>query len=270
MPHLDEQRQPLQVDVVRAQVVGGSSLWRQLEVVDETASTNEDLRVLALAGAGDGHVLVAEHQHAGRGRLSRRWSAPPRSALTFSVLVRPPTPTPSPWGWLPLAAALAIADALRSLQIPDVGIKWPNDVLLEERKVAGVLCERVETATSVVVVVGIGLNVGMTAEELPIDGATSLALVGASTDREAALIALLGALDQRFRQWCVGDVNRLRADYLRESSTVGRDVIMEQAGQPAFLGLAEGIDVEGRLVVAGGSGTVAFAAADVVHARSAE
>ena len=124
--------------------------------------------------------MLAEHQTAGRGRLDRSWVTPPRSALTFSVLLRPTVPAAA-WPWLPLLTGHAVSTALRTAGF-DASVKWPNDVLLpvdgEDRKVAGILVERVETPTGPAAVVGIGINVGMTADELPVPEATSLALAG--------------------------------------------------------------------------------------------
>ena len=118
-------------------------------------------------GAGEGLVVVAEHQTAGRGRLDRTWETPARAALTFSVLLRPGSP-PADWPWLPLLTGYAVARALREAGVPTPALKWPNDVLVDDRKVAGILVERVETPTGPAAVVGIGLNVAPTAEELPV------------------------------------------------------------------------------------------------------
>ena len=138
----------------------------QLEVLDTTASTNAVASARARDGAPHGLVVVAEHQTAGRGRLDRAWETPARSSLTFSVVLRPQVPAPE-WPWLPLLAGHALVTALREIEVP-AGLKWPNDVLIGERKVAGILLERVETGDGPAAVLGIGLNVSTTAEELPV------------------------------------------------------------------------------------------------------
>jgi BirA family biotin operon repressor/biotin-[acetyl-CoA-carboxylase] ligase len=258
----------LRLAQLRSAVVAGSQVWQHLDIVDRTESTNEDLRRRAIASASGGQVLVAEHQVAGRGRLGREWSASDRRSLTFSVLLRPAAAPLSPWGWLPLATALAIHDALSGLDVERVGIKWPNDILISERKVAGVLCERVDTADGVSVVVGIGLNVSMTQSDLPTPSATSLGLEGATADRELVLIRILAALDLRYRTWLHTDGGELRSDYLAGSCTVGRTVSVDQPGRPTYVGTAQDVDVTGQLVVSGPDGLARFAAADVTHVRS--
>src|SRR5262249_5320177 len=148
--------------------------WARVEVVEEIASTNTDL--LAASGAPDRSVLAAEHQTAGRGRFDRSWTSPPRAGLTFSVLLRPAVPAPL-WGWLPLLAGLALRGALPATAHVPTSLKWPNDLLATQdgRKLAGILVQTSGDA----VVVGMGVNVDTTADELPDGAATSLALCGA-------------------------------------------------------------------------------------------
>ena len=145
-------------------------------------------------------MVVAEHQTAGRGRLDRSWETPPRAALTFSVLLRP-TVGPAQWPWLPLLTGYAVAGALRDAGF-DAGVKWPNDVLVGDLKVAGILVERVDTPTGPAAVLGVGLNVSTTAEELPVPTATSLALAAgdAPTGRRCWL-ALLRRLREEYDAW---------------------------------------------------------------------
>jgi BirA family transcriptional regulator, biotin operon repressor / biotin---[acetyl-CoA-carboxylase] ligase len=245
-----------------------------VEVLEETASTNALATERARAGTPAGLVVVAEHQTAGRGRLDRRWVAPPRSALTFSVLLRPSRPVGA-WPWLPLLAGYAVATALRAAGHP-AGVKWPNDVLLgelgAERKVAGILAERVETPSGPAAVVGIGLNVAMTAAELPVPEATSIAIEsGVDPDRTDLLLSLLRTLRETYDAWQSGDE---RADELAESYrsacvTVGREVRVALPAGGDLSGRATGIDAGGRLVVAGPDGEQAVGAGDVVHVRDA-
>src|SRR5262252_2822814 len=166
----DEGRSPL-LDAARLNgaLAPWPGLWREIRVVEETGSTNADLLAEAQAGAGEGLVLVAEAQTEGRGRLGRRWISPPRRALTFSVLLRPPVPS-ALLGWVPLLAGVAVASALERTAGMDARLKWPNDVLVGDAKLAGILAERWGDA----VVVGTGINVLQQRGELPVPTATSL------------------------------------------------------------------------------------------------
>jgi BirA family biotin operon repressor/biotin-[acetyl-CoA-carboxylase] ligase len=243
----------------------------QVEVVEEAGSTNVIVTERAQAGGPEGLVVVAEHQTAGRGRLDRAWLAPPRSALTFSVLLRPTVPA-AVWPWLPLLTGQAVSTALRTAGF-DASVKWPNDVLLGDRKVAGILVERVETPTGPAAVVGIGLNVGMTADELPVPEATSLALAGDARDRTELLGLILDTLWDAYVAWQTGGeeaADRLAASYTEACATVGRDVRVALPTGETLTGRAVEIDASGRLVVSTGSGErTAVGAGDVVHVRDA-
>ena len=156
-----------------ARLIGAMSsrpgLWREVRVVEETGSTNADLLAKARAGAGEGLVLIAEAQTSGRGRMGRRWISPPRRSLTFSVLLRPAVPA-GLLGWMPLLAGVAVASAIRRTAGVDARLKWPNDVLVDGAKIAGILAERWSDA----VVIGTGINVLQHRGELPVPTATSL------------------------------------------------------------------------------------------------
>ncbi|WP_040908534.1 biotin--[acetyl-CoA-carboxylase] ligase, partial [Streptomyces griseoflavus] len=165
----DLDRPPLNVTALRRGLVREGSLWREVDVVQSTGSTNSDL--VARAGGGrevaEGVVLVAEEQTAARGRLDRRWTAPARSGLFFSVLLRPAEVPVARWGWLPLLTGVAVATGLSRAAGVDTALKWPNDLLVtvggEERKAGGILAER---AGDDGVVVGVGINVSLRADEL--------------------------------------------------------------------------------------------------------
>lgn len=246
------------------------SPWARVAVVPRTGSTNADL--LADRDAPDRSVLVAEHQSAGRGRLDRTWSAPPGTALTFSVLLRPAAAV-STWGWLPLLAGVALHEAVVARTGVTAGLKWPNDLLggPDERKLAGILAQ----ASGPAVVIGIGLNVSLTAADLPVPTATSLALCGVEAnalDRAALLAAILGRLDVWLRAWegAGGDGRRggLAEAYRAACWTLGRAVSVATIAGGTVTGVASGIDATGRLVIDTGSGDpVAVAAGDVVHLR---
>ncbi|WP_244962998.1 biotin--[acetyl-CoA-carboxylase] ligase [Nocardioides dongkuii] len=243
----------------------------RVEVVEEVASTNATVVERAGSGEPEGLVVAAEHQTAARGRLDRTWEAPARSALVFSVLLRPAVPARS-WPWLPLLTGYAVGRALRARGY-DAGVKWPNDVLLGDRKVAGILVERVESPVGPAAVVGIGLNVSMTADELPVPTATSLLLAGGTApDRTELLVDLLAALRTAYDGWQAGGERgdaELRAAYTEACVTVGRDVRVQLPGGADLIGRATGIDPGGRLVVAGPDGPTAVGAGDVVHVRPA-
>ena len=247
-----------------------AELALEVQIEEATPSTNAVVAERARAGAPEGLVVVTEHQTAGRGRLDRTWQTPARSSLTFSVLLRPPAEVPAErWPWLPLLAGLAVSEALRE-QGYVAGVKWPNDVLLHtspegERKVCGILVERVEDAA----VVGIGLNVSQSADELPVDTATSLALVGGrEVDRSTLLGVLLTRLAGRYHDW-VTDPDGLAAAYRAASVTLGRDVRAELPGGGELTGMAVDIDRHGRLVVRTAEGDRPVAAGDVIHVRPA-
>ncbi len=268
-------RKPLDAASLARAVVRPGGLWRAVEVTERTGSTNADLLARALAGAPEGVVLAAEEQSAGRGRMGRTWVAPPRAALTFSLLVRPAAVPPSRRGWLTLLAGVAVASAVTAVTGVQTQLKWPNDVLAGPAKLGGILAEAAGDA----VVVGVGLNVSAEPGELPPPGpgalaATSLRIAAAPAPalaREPLLIAILAEFERWYQAWCRagGDPERcgLRAGYLELSGTIGRRVRAERPGGQ-LSGLAVGVDPDGRLLVRASSGTVVpVAAGDVVHLR---
>lgn len=251
-PYADLDRPPLRATALQRAL--GPEGWR-VEVLARTASTNALVAERARAGEAAGLVVVTEHQTAGRGRLDRTWTSPPRAGLTFSVLQRPSWPA-AQWGWLPLLTGLAVATALREQAELDAVVKWPNDVLVQERKVCGVLAEVPEPGA---VVLGIGLNVTTRPDELPHAQATSLRIEEASTtDRDTVLRAVLRALSTALAE--PGDA---RARYRGLCSTLGRQVRVELPGREPVTGTAEAVDDAGQLVVDGAR----FGAGDVVHVR---
>ncbi|GHB10645.1 biotin--[acetyl-CoA-carboxylase] ligase [Streptomyces termitum] len=273
-PWSDLGRPPLNARVLRQALLLPDGLWTSLDVVPRTGSTNSDLAARA-AELPEGAVLVAEEQTAARGRLDRTWSAPARSGLFLSVLLKPDVPVHR-LGWLPLLTGVAAADGLAKAAGVDVSLKWPNDLLVkvdgEERKAGGILAER---AGDDGVVVGLGLNVSLAADELPVPGAGSLLLAGAvSTDRDTLLRAVLRSLADRYGAWvrAGGDpeASGIQAAYTDGCATLGRRVRAELPGERTLEGEAIGVDGDGRLVVATeGGGTEAVGAGDIVHLRAA-
>src|SRR5215831_9273814 len=266
-------RKPLDAAGLRRAALQPAGLWREIEVVPSTGSTNADLLVRALHGEPEGVVLAAEEQTAGRGRMGRTWVSPPYAALTFSLLVRPDVP-PARRGWLPLLAGVAVAAAVTEVTGVRTGLKWPNDVLAGDAKLAGILAEAAGDA----IVVGIGLNVSTEPAELPPPGpgalpAASLRAAGATAlNREELLLAILAGFERWYQPWrqAGGDPDRsgLRPEYTRLSATIGRTVRAELPGGQALSGPAAGVDSDGRLLIRVSSGAeVPVAAADVVHLR---
>lgn len=260
-------RPPLDGDRLRARLLGAGSLWRRVDVVTATGSTNSDLVRAAAAGAPAGSVLAADEQLSGRGRLGRGWQAPARSSLAVSVLLRPPPTTQGAWGWLPLLVGVGVVDAVQTVAGVSALLKWPNDVLVDDRKLAGILAERVNTEGGPAAVVGVGLNVSQTADELPVAAAVSLAGCGAGQlDRTDLAGALLMAVAARYREW-LADPDAVRTAYLIRSGTVHRTVRVQLPGGQDLNGPALDVDRHGRLVVGTPAGEVAVAAGDVVHVR---
>ena len=235
-------RRPLKTLAPRA---GTGSLGGPLVHLRETGSTNDRVRELALGGAPHGTVVVAEHQSAGRGRHGRTWSAPPGRSLTLSVLVRPQQ---APMELLPLAVALAVCEACEAAAGLRCEIKWPNDVWIEGRKVAGILIEaRPREGWAVL---GIGLNVDTAGGELAPElreTATSLRIAtGGPVDREVALDALF----ERLAEWigALGRPERVTDAFRERDALYGREIAWTQDSQ-RMTGAARGIDDDGSLVV---------------------
>lgn len=263
----DLDRPPLDAAALRAALVGPGSLWTDVVVTPTTRSTNADLAVAAVQGAPEGTIHTTDHQIAGRGRLDRSWEAPAGSGLAVSVLLRPTRVPASRWVWLPLLVGLAVDATVNGFDVA-AGLKWPNDVLVGDRKIAGILLERVETPSGPAAIVGVGLNVSMREDELPVDTATSLAIEGASeTDRTIVLRSFLRNLETLYRSWLAseGDPGAgIRDSYARRCTTLGRRVRVSLPDGTFLEGEASDLDDHGRLVVDG----KAVSAGDVTHVRS--
>lgn len=270
----DLTRPPLRADALRRALLAPVGPYAALDVVATVPSTNTALAAAARQDAPDRTVLVAEHQSAGRGRAARSWVAPARSGLALSVLLRPTEVPQDRWNWLPLLVGVVLCRTVSTLgELPAV-LKWPNDLLLgaHRRKAAGILAEVVPPGPAVVV--GIGLNVTLRPDELPVPEATSLAIEQAAcTDRDPLLRALLRDLDNELRKWCQhkGDpiTSGLRDAYRSHCATLGELVRVELPGQSALIGTADDIDTEGRLVVLSDGQRRALSVGDVTHVRPA-
>lgn len=264
-----------------------------LRVLPEVDSTNTALLAAAADGAPHGSVVVAEAQTAGKGRLGRAWVAPPRSGLFLSILLRPETP-PSKWGWLPLLAGVAARSAVARVAELEVALKWPNDLILagaaeeaagsdaesaaesgygSDRKLGGILAEQGGDSAEPYVVVGIGINVTLRADELPAPHATSLALAGATvTDRDTLLRVLLRTFGSWYADWADAggdaEASGLAAAYRAACATIDRQVRAQLPGGATVSGRATGLDADGRLIVRTADGSSSpIGAGDVVHLR---
>lgn len=265
MSRPDTQRPPLSAANVRGALLRPGGLWREITVLNEVGSTNTDLLEAAAAGAAEGTVLAAEVQTAGRGRMGRRWMSPPRGGLIFSVLLRPVAVPPRDWGWMPLLAGVAAVSALRRVTAVDAVLKWPNDVLAGQRKLAGILAENAGDA----VVIGMGLNVSAVPPGPAGSAATCIEAEGAGRiSRDDLLVAILGEIEGRYRRWTAGaEGSGLRQEYLSCCDTLGRTVRVTLPGGRVLTGTAEDVDRYGRLVLHAGSTVTAVSAGDVVHLR---
>lgn len=268
-PPLDPRR--LRRDLDRLAWAGPATPWREVRVLRSTGSTNAVVAEAARAGEPEGLVVVAEHQSAGRGRLDRSWVSPPRAGLTLSLLLRPEVP-PLARARLPLLLGSAVAAATSLVSGLDVRVKWPNDLVAEDRKLAGLLAE----AAGGAVVAGLGLNVSTRRDELPRDDATSLALeTGGPVDRHPVLLAVLRAVAEDYAAFVAagGAADAVLPAYRARCATLGRDVVVTLPGREVPLrGRAVEVDDDGRLVVepAEGGAPVAVSAGDVVHVRAAQ
>ncbi|MEZ2391293.1 biotin--[acetyl-CoA-carboxylase] ligase [bacterium RCC_150] len=263
----------------------------KLTIVESTGSTNADLlRAVTTESQEwpDLAVLTAEHQTAARGRLDRHWEAPERSAISVSIVLRPvnaqglPVPTQS-YSWLSLLGALALRETLLETASLPVDIKWPNDVLVRGKKIAGILAQMGPMADGTVpaVILGTGLNVTMEQDELPVPTATSLLLEGASTtDRTVILKSYLSRFSSLYRSFCNADGDptaglsggsSLHKRVEAVMVTLGREVKAHLPGDHELLGHASRLDEYGSLLVVDHGGREhVVTAGDVVHLRATE
>ncbi len=251
---------------LRGRLVRPDSVWTRVATVATTGSTNADLAAAARQGAESGQVLVSDHQSTGRGRFTRVWEAPPGTSLAISALLRPPSDVPaSRWLWLPLLTGLAVADGIRVATGIRAELKWPNDVLIEGRKVCGILAERVDGGAGAAAIIGMGVNTTLASDQLPVPTATSLALAGAEVDPGEVAAAILEALGEWYQRWLGG--SDLRVDYAARCSSVGRTVRVLLSATESVTGEATGVDANGCLLVQVDGTQRAFAAGDVSHLR---
>jgi len=264
---------------VKAVLITPQNPWQMVDVRASLDSTNLE----ALRDPQPWRVVVADHQRAGRGRMSRQWQAPAGASIAVSCVVPMSVDRTADWGWLPLLSGMAMQQALADVADVNGRLKWPNDVLVQEGKgaladheapwlkISGVLCEMVPGVG--LVVIGAGTNIDQTRSELPVESATSLALCGAvNIRREDLIVRYLGVLADLHRAWAGGGVGLdvLRAEYRSSCLTIGLDVDVHQSDGRIVRGAATGVDDTGRLVVAAGGSSTSHAAGDVVHVRRSQ
>ena len=253
-----------------------AALSPRLQVVKTTDSTNADL-VAAVETAPEAwphlSVLLTGDQRAGRGRLDRTWTTPAGTALAVSVVVDTLGVPTASRGWIPLLAGAAMVRAVNEQMRGSghsTGLKWPNDVLLDGGKVCGILAEVVPRHPHLVVV-GAGVNTRMTRADLPVETATSFAVVGLEADEDRLLADYLSALDAQLRVLVEANGDAAAAGTVAEiealCTTVGSEVVVSLPDGSRLEGRALRIDSDGRLVVATASAETAVAAGDVVHVR---
>jgi BirA family biotin operon repressor/biotin-[acetyl-CoA-carboxylase] ligase len=288
-PASGNSRAPLDVAGIRHDLVGPGRALRGLDVVESTGSTNADLLDRHCAGQDvAGTVLVAEYQSAGRGRHGRSWSAPARSQVAFSLGVSASELPSAGWGWLPLLTGVATVDAVRATTGIDAGLKWPNDIVVRDiqggdGKLGGILAEvapgpsRRGAPANPVIVVGLGLNVTLTAADIeqaaPHARATSLLMLGSTmTDRSALLGSILAELTARIDRWRIsgGPDDGVITDYRRHSLALGGGVRAVLRCDREIVGVATDIDGTGQLLIDTGASTVAVSAGDITHLRRAD
>jgi BirA family biotin operon repressor/biotin-[acetyl-CoA-carboxylase] ligase len=214
--------------------------------MEETSSTQIELANNFQAGK----VLVAEYQSAGRGRLDRKFEVPPRKGLTFSFAIN----AEKDFGWIPLITGLAVAEAINKyIGKEKVEIKWPNDLLIENRKLAGILSEKVGGGA----VVGVGINIFQTQSELPIEKAISLSMI-ASVERSELLAEILNQLG-----FALSNIESQKNLYRERCSTIGKSVLVTLPNGEKIENLALGISEDGSLLLNSREVSVG----DILHLR---
>jgi len=268
---------PLTKDTIHSTL---STTWlgRRIELFDCLPSTNGEASQLAQAEVEHGTVIAADSQTAGRGRLSRTWYSPPGANLYCSVILRaahPPTRLTEWLSWLPLISALAAAEAIEQVSSTHVSVKWPNDLMISEQKVGGILCESgTGPQSNPFQIIGIGINVNMEHEDWPVE------LRGLATsiwqersivvDRNRLLAQLLIELEQCLDELTVRGPERVALAYYQRCSTIGRTIRATLANGDTVGGLVEGIDQDGSLRVRLQATHPGSITAKVVHLRVAD
>lgn len=242
----------LHADDLLSHLRGTKVVGRDIRVFEETTSTNDVAEKLARDGVKEGVVVFAESQTKGRGRLGRKWISPPRKGLWFSVLLRPPL-RPLAVTQMTIAAATALARAIRAQAGLAPEIKWPNDILLQGKKVAGILTElSAELDRVKYIIIGIGVDVNLNTGEFPADLrklATSLKIeAGRKLDRAELAVQILRELDCDYDRICSGQFETVANEWEKHCTTIGRQVTIRM-GERKIQGRAESLDTDGALLL---------------------
>lgn len=230
-----------------------------LNTCDSTSST---LMQRAASGAPSGAVLVADRQTAGRGRRGRTWLSAPEASLTFSLLWRFSGPVSSLAG-LSLAVGVAVAKALEALGTRGVGLKWPNDVLLNDAKLAGILVDLLTERRGTAAVIGIGLNLGAPAEEFSLPAAGLDDALDPVPDRHAILAQMLIALAEILDRFALGGFATLQLEWQSRHAWQGRAARLLQDDGSEIAGICLGADEDGALLIETATGMRRFLSGDV-------
>ncbi len=273
---------PLNIEAIRS-TLATTALGQILYLYQDLPSTNREASSLAQQGAAHGTVVAAEQQSGGYGRHGRTWFSPPGYNIYCSIVVRRKSQTVplAQWlSWIPLVTALAVAEATRHSTTAPLALKWPNDLLLQDRKVGGILCESTMTTTNgPIVIIGIGLNVNVPLQSFPEDlrpiAASLIETVPQPIDRNRLLAQLLCELEQCLDELQSHGSTRLRQAYLARCTTLGRQVKVLFANDQQILGTAETLSADGALQVRPVSASprtqppalIDVRAADVIHLR---
>ena len=240
----------LHADDLRSLVTGNEVVGREIHVFQETSSTNDVVERLARDGVPEGAVVFAESQSKGRGRIGRKWVSPTGEGLWFSVLLRPNLRSQEATQ-LTVIAATSLARALRHHGIAQPAIKWPNDILVRERKLAGVLTELAAEIDHIrYVILGIGVNVNFTEMPREIRGiSTSVRIETGQNIRRAELAAsILRELDADYLRLRHGEFARIAEEWASQCTTLGRRVSI-RVGDRTVHGRAEALDSSGALLL---------------------
>ena len=273
---------PLNIEAIRS-TLATRALGQILYLYQDLPSTNREASSLAQQGAAHGTVVAAEQQSGGYGRHGRAWFSPPGFNIYCSIVVRGKSPTVphAQWlSWVPLVTALAVAEATRHITTAPLALKWPNDLLLQDRKVGGILCESTMTTTNgPIVIIGIGLNVNVPLQSFPEDlrpiAASLIEVVPQPIDRNRLISQLLWELEQCLDELQSHGPTRLRQAYLARCVTLGRQVKVLFADDQQIRGTAETLSADGALQVRPLSASpraqppalIEVHAADVIHLR---
>jgi BirA family biotin operon repressor/biotin-[acetyl-CoA-carboxylase] ligase len=247
---------PLSLDAIRS-TLATQALGHRIELRDQINSTNREAVALAHAGVEHGTVVVADSQTEGHGRLSRQWFSPPGINLYCSIVMRKSIDADrlTEWlSWLPLMTALAAAESIETVAAIQVAVKWPNDLLIAERKIGGILCE---SGTAIgfgpFQVIGIGLNVNGGRNDFPEDFRDTATTIcheaGHSLERNRLLAQFLYELEACVEEFEIRGSERIALAYRHRCSTIGKTVRATLTDGKEFIGLAEGIEQDGALRV---------------------